>query len=551
MVRRAAITRNGAASIFYSEGELMWLLADSIIRQKTNDKSSLDTFARDFFGEQNTGPVTISYNRADVIAGLNKIVPYDWAGFFHTWVDDIAVHPPAGFENDGWKLVYNDKPSHDVRKSNFAYSLGLLSRDGMVMDVHFGSPAWKAGLGLDWKIVAVNGRAYSDDLLYDALRTAQQSHRPIELLVEKDDLYRTISIPYFDGPRYPHLERVTGAPDRLTQIVSSRSVRSKREAEGLAPLLLQQRVESAVEHGAAAQARQFETFGIGQREFGAIFLRALKHDRHVEFSQEIQPFARIECAVVCDDAAAKKPRLRHRAIEPIAIADLQRVPHDVGRNCAQARLRVFTGAFVRSVLDGRRRFNRRYRYLCDGVQARPAFALLADQQIARFGGKPLARAIDRASIDAIGDDGARISGRRLVEFRDHAETFEGKQREDRLAGRRKPHVSAFAVLHAEGAQDGRVSRRKRRDFGKRIVAPVAVVVDEDERRALIVRQTIDQITGSPAHLRIRAGAIRSRGRRLPAAAQSAGRSRACPLRRRRAQASLPRAREPAASARRR
>ncbi len=197
----------------------MWLLADSIIRQKTNDKSSLDTFARDFFGQHNTGPVTISYNRDDVIAGLNKIVPYDWAGFFHTWVDDIAVHPPAGFENDGWKLVYNDKPSHDVRKNNFAYSLGLLSRDGMVIDVHFGSPAWKAGLGLDWKIAAVNGRTYSDDLLYDALKTAQQSHRPIELLVEKDDLYRTIGIPYFDGPRYPHLERVTGSPDRLSQIV--------------------------------------------------------------------------------------------------------------------------------------------------------------------------------------------------------------------------------------------------------------------------------------------------------------------------------------------
>jgi predicted metalloprotease with PDZ domain len=205
---------------FYSEGELMWLLADAIIRDKTHDKASLDTFAREFFGQRNTGPITVGYDRADVIAGLNKVAPYDWAGFFHRWVDDIAVHPPAAFESEGWKLVYTDKPSHDVQKSNFVYSLGLLSgRDNVVADVHFGSPAWKAGLGLGEKIVAVNGREYSDDLLYDAVKEAQHSHLPIQLLVEKDEMYRTISIPYFDGPRYPHLERVKNAADLLTDVV--------------------------------------------------------------------------------------------------------------------------------------------------------------------------------------------------------------------------------------------------------------------------------------------------------------------------------------------
>lgn len=206
---------------FYSEGELLWLRADAIIREKTHNAKSLDTFARAFFGRTNTGPETLAYDREDVIAGLDAVAPYDWAGFFHTFVDDIAPHPPNGWETDGWKLVYTDKPSHDVKKNNFAYSLGFAMRAGMVSDVHFGSPAWRAGLGFGQKIVAVNGREYSDDLLYDAIKAAQKSHRPIELLIMKNDMYRTLSIPYYDGPRYPHLERNAGVPDHLSDVVKS------------------------------------------------------------------------------------------------------------------------------------------------------------------------------------------------------------------------------------------------------------------------------------------------------------------------------------------
>ncbi len=204
---------------FYSEGELLWLLADAVIRSRSENHRSLDTFAREFFGRENTGPVTVPYTRQDVIAGLNRVLPYDWTSFFHTWVDDIAVHPPAGFEADGWKLVYTDKPSSDVKKNNFVYSLGFTAARGVTGDVHFGSPAWRAGLGIGEKLVAVDGREYSDDVMYDAIQTARRSHRPIVLLVEKDLLYRSISIPYYDGPRYPHLVRANAAADRLTEIV--------------------------------------------------------------------------------------------------------------------------------------------------------------------------------------------------------------------------------------------------------------------------------------------------------------------------------------------
>ncbi|MGA8533006.1 MAG: hypothetical protein WB615_02725, partial [Candidatus Tumulicola sp.] len=192
---------------FYSESELMWLKADSIIRENTGDRESLDTFARAFFGGQNTGPSVVTYDRADVIAGLNATVAYDWPGFFHTWVDDIAVHPPDGFTADGWRLVYTNHPSHWVRKNDFWYSLGFSATDGTVGDVREGSPAWNASLGIDTKLVAVNGRTYSSDVLFDALEDAAKTHEPIALLVVHGDLYRTISLPYFDGPRYPHLIR--------------------------------------------------------------------------------------------------------------------------------------------------------------------------------------------------------------------------------------------------------------------------------------------------------------------------------------------------------
>lgn len=209
---------------FYAESELMWLKVDSVIRERTDDKKSLDTFARAFFGGgKNTGPVVVTYDRADVIAGLNDVVPYDWAGFFHTWIDDIAVHPPDGFTADGWKLEYTDVPSHWVRKNDFWYSLGFSERDGTVGDVREGSPAWNASLGIDTILVAVNGRAYSTDVLFDALEEAAKTRVPIALLVRHGDAYRTIAIAYLGGPRYPHLVRIAGVRDRLIEVVKPRS----------------------------------------------------------------------------------------------------------------------------------------------------------------------------------------------------------------------------------------------------------------------------------------------------------------------------------------
>ena len=66
---------------YYGEGLLIWLDVDTLIRDLSHGKRSLDDFAHDFFGIDNgsVGPVTYTFD--DVVKALNAVQPYDWAGF--------------------------------------------------------------------------------------------------------------------------------------------------------------------------------------------------------------------------------------------------------------------------------------------------------------------------------------------------------------------------------------------------------------------------------------------------------------------------------------
>ncbi|MFZ0661326.1 MAG: M61 family peptidase [Acidobacteriaceae bacterium] len=67
---------------FYPEGELIWLDVDTTIRRLTHDKKSLNDFCARFEGlGGNTPPEVVPYTFNDVVANLNAVVPYDWAGF--------------------------------------------------------------------------------------------------------------------------------------------------------------------------------------------------------------------------------------------------------------------------------------------------------------------------------------------------------------------------------------------------------------------------------------------------------------------------------------
>jgi predicted metalloprotease with PDZ domain len=213
---------------YYPEGELIWLEVDTTIRQQSHGEKSLNDFCRLFYGGESGPPKVVPYTFDDVVRALNQVTPYDWAGLLKTRVNSTDPHAPlGGIERGGWRMVYNDQPNlfirtgEKLRKSvDVSYSLGFVVReDGVLSDVIYGSPAYASGIGPGMKLVAINGRAWSRDVLLDALRTSKDSQQSIDLLVENAKFFKTYSIAYHDGIRNPHLERIEGS-DVLGEILA-------------------------------------------------------------------------------------------------------------------------------------------------------------------------------------------------------------------------------------------------------------------------------------------------------------------------------------------
>jgi hypothetical protein len=66
------------------------------------------------------------------------------------------------------------------------------------------------------KILAVNGRSFSMDGLKDAVADARGV--AIEITVDYKGVVQQFSLQYNGGLRYPHLERITGTPDLLSEL---------------------------------------------------------------------------------------------------------------------------------------------------------------------------------------------------------------------------------------------------------------------------------------------------------------------------------------------
>jgi predicted metalloprotease with PDZ domain len=213
---------------YYTEGALTWLEADQIIREGTRNARSLDDFARAFFGMRDGDWGQLTYDFDEVVRTLNAVFPYDWATFLTTRIKTPGQPAPArGVEKGGYRLVWKDKPnSYDegrygnAKTTSLTYSLGTsLDNDGKVTAVRWDSPAFDAGLVTGAQIVAVNDIAYSGDTIRDAITAAKGSGKePIRLIVKRGDAFRTVSIDWHGGLRYPWLERTAkgeGGLDRL------------------------------------------------------------------------------------------------------------------------------------------------------------------------------------------------------------------------------------------------------------------------------------------------------------------------------------------------
>ena len=211
---------------YYPESALIWLDADTLIREKSGGQRSLDDFARRFFGIQDGRQQPLSYRFEDIVATLNEVQAHDWARFLRERLDSHGPGAPLdGLARAGWRLDWAEQPSEfqrhqaedgEWRSDDFSYSLGLvLKRDGKVERVLWDSPAFRAGMSRALTLVAVNGTAYKGERLSAAITANKSGQAPLELLVREGELYRTLRIDYREGLRYPRLVRSTAGTERL------------------------------------------------------------------------------------------------------------------------------------------------------------------------------------------------------------------------------------------------------------------------------------------------------------------------------------------------
>ncbi len=215
---------------FYDEGWLIWLDADTLIRQQSHGQKSLDDFCRRFYGPPDSSPKLVPYTLDDVIAALNATVPYDWRGFFNARVYEINPHAPiGGIERGGWQLTYNDEENAvmRVRESvdemvDLSFSLGMLvqigsgEENGRLADVIPGMPAAESGLAPGMRLLSVNGRGFTPGALHEAISETKNGSKPIVITADNGGFVLTYNVQYHGGERYPHLVRNSAEPDLLS-----------------------------------------------------------------------------------------------------------------------------------------------------------------------------------------------------------------------------------------------------------------------------------------------------------------------------------------------
>lgn len=216
---------------YYNEGLLIWLEADSIIREKSGGTKSIDDFGRAFFGLRDGDYGEVTYTFDDVVKALNDVQPYDWRKFLTERVMQPTQHAPLnGITNGGYKLVYTDTPTAWSKAgerrgggADLSYSMGFATnKTNGVSAVIWDSPAFDAGLDLGDEIVAVNGTAYSADAIKDAVRIAATDKAPIKLWVKSGTHFREVVIDYHGGLRYPRLEKTGTGEGSLDLLLAPR-----------------------------------------------------------------------------------------------------------------------------------------------------------------------------------------------------------------------------------------------------------------------------------------------------------------------------------------
>ncbi len=216
---------------YYEEGSLLWLDVDTLIRQQSGGRRSLDDFIGRFFGGGDRDRGVRSYDFASVVAALNAVQPYDWARMLRERLDGLdAVYPKQGLARSGYRLVYTDAPSEWTKRRQargkavmLDYSLGAtIGENGVVRSVVWDSPSFAAGLLAGDRIVSIDDKPFSVQNLLQTVAAGTHAQVNARLAVEGADGPRTLTVSLSGGLRYPQLQPIGGAPDVLGAILRPR-----------------------------------------------------------------------------------------------------------------------------------------------------------------------------------------------------------------------------------------------------------------------------------------------------------------------------------------
>ena len=192
----------------------------------------MDDFAKSFFAGPDGKWEARGFTLEEIASKLNALSPYDWAGFLKARLSEKQPNAPlSGLTLGGYRLVYTSEPTpffRDTEKRggelNLSFSLGMsVGKGGHVSSILWDGPAFNAGLTTAAEIIAVNGRAYSEDALREAVTAAEGGKEPIRLIVRTGQRVREVPIQWNGGLRYPRLERIGLGDGSLDLLLAPRS----------------------------------------------------------------------------------------------------------------------------------------------------------------------------------------------------------------------------------------------------------------------------------------------------------------------------------------
>jgi phosphohistidine swiveling domain-containing protein len=177
----------------------------------------------------------------DVETALSRLLPFDWRGFFTTRIYELQPRLSLeGFTKAGWKVVYDARRNGfekawaaTIKQEDHTASIGaVLGAGGEVRDVVVGSPAWRGGFAQGMKIVTVNDKKFSPQVLEEALAAASSqsvaltstrgASGPLEFALEQAGETIRVMLDYTGGSQHAYLMREPSRPDVLSAILAPR-----------------------------------------------------------------------------------------------------------------------------------------------------------------------------------------------------------------------------------------------------------------------------------------------------------------------------------------